>query len=190
VRTLISHPSLCYKLVPPLYLLGNCAPPKSNATNRIIHVSWHMWQFTRLMELVSDRAVMFLIATHTFVIDQFSSSAHCYNCHLFVDTCNRIQIEKNCFPVQSCSLSRESSSNSATLVRERTVWTERPPLVGEVSASFSGYRDAAWSVQQIPSALITVFQTGDVTFSFNGSSVVVTSLSGPRSRSATAQKIW
>jgi hypothetical protein len=29
-------------------------------------------------------------------------------------------------------------NNSVALVRERTVPTERPPLVGEVSANFSG----------------------------------------------------
>jgi hypothetical protein len=30
--------------------------------------------------------------------------------------------------------------NSMVLVRERTIPTERPPLVGEVIASFCGYR--------------------------------------------------
>jgi hypothetical protein len=36
------------------------------------------------------------------------------------------------------------------LVRERTIPTERPPLVGEVSANFCGYRGVAWSVRRIP----------------------------------------
>jgi hypothetical protein len=31
-------------------------------------------------------------------------------------------------------------TNSVALVRERTIPTERPPLVGEVSAKFCGYR--------------------------------------------------
>jgi hypothetical protein len=35
-------------------------------------------------------------------------------------------------------------------VRERTIPTERPPLVGEVSASFCGWRGVAWSVRRIP----------------------------------------
>jgi hypothetical protein len=42
------------------------------------------------------------------------------------------------------------STNSVTLVRERTILAERPPLVGEVSANFCGYRDVTWSVGRIP----------------------------------------
>jgi hypothetical protein len=34
-------------------------------------------------------------------------------------------------------------NNSVALVRERTTPTERPPLVGEVSANFSEQRDVA-----------------------------------------------
>jgi hypothetical protein len=40
-----------------------------------------------------------------------------------------------------CSLNRISyykQTNSVALVRKRTIPTERPPLVGEVSANFSG----------------------------------------------------
>jgi hypothetical protein len=36
------------------------------------------------------------------------------------------------------------------LVRERTIPTEQPPLVGEVSANFCGYWGVAWSVRRIP----------------------------------------
>jgi hypothetical protein len=36
------------------------------------------------------------------------------------------------------------------LVRERTIPTERPPLVGEVSANFCGWRGVAGSVRRIP----------------------------------------
>jgi hypothetical protein len=32
----------------------------------------------------------------------------------------------------------QSKTNSGALVRQRTIPTERPPLVGEVSANFSG----------------------------------------------------
>jgi hypothetical protein len=41
-------------------------------------------------------------------------------------------------------------ANSVALVRERTIPTERPPLVGEVSANFCGERGVAWSVRRIP----------------------------------------
>jgi hypothetical protein len=43
-----------------------------------------------------------------------------------------------------------SLTNSVALVRERTIPTERPPLVGEVSANFCGKRGVAWSVRRIP----------------------------------------
>jgi hypothetical protein len=33
---------------------------------------------------------------------------------------------------------KETKTNSVALVRERTIPTERPPLVGEVSANFFG----------------------------------------------------
>jgi hypothetical protein len=39
---------------------------------------------------------------------------------------------------------------SVDLVRERILPTERPPLVGEVSANFCGYRGVTWSVRRIP----------------------------------------
>jgi hypothetical protein len=36
--------------------------------------------------------------------------------------------------------------NSMALVHEQTILTERPSLVGEVSANFCGYRGVTWSV--------------------------------------------
>jgi hypothetical protein len=39
------------------------------------------------------------------------------------------------------------------LVRKRTIPTERPPLVGEVSANFSGLEGVAWSAQRIPTTV-------------------------------------
>jgi hypothetical protein len=41
-------------------------------------------------------------------------------------------------------------TNSVVLVRERTIPTEFPPFVGEVSANFCGYRGVAWLVRRIP----------------------------------------
>jgi hypothetical protein len=43
------------------------------------------------------------------------------------------------------------------LVRKRTITTERPPLVGEVSANFLRIEGVAWSAQRIPTAVISVF---------------------------------
>jgi hypothetical protein len=41
-------------------------------------------------------------------------------------------------------------TNSVALVRKRTIPTGRPPLVGEVSTNFCGYRGVEWSVRRIP----------------------------------------
>jgi hypothetical protein len=39
------------------------------------------------------------------------------------------------------------------LVRKRTIPTERPPLVVEVSANYLRVQDVAWSAQRIPMAV-------------------------------------
>jgi hypothetical protein len=49
--------------------------------------------------------------------------------------------------------------NSVTLVCERTILTERPPLVGEVSANFCGQKSVARSARRIPTTVISVFWT-------------------------------
>jgi hypothetical protein len=46
--------------------------------------------------------------------------------------------------------------NSVALVRERTMPTERPPLVGEVVPTFAD-RGVAWSAQRIPTVVILGF---------------------------------
>jgi hypothetical protein len=47
--------------------------------------------------------------------------------------------------------------NSVVLVRKRTVPTDRPPHVGEVSANFLRIEGVAWSAQRIPTAIFSVF---------------------------------
>jgi hypothetical protein len=55
---------------------------------------------------------------------------------------------------------------SVALVRERTIPTERPPLVSEVSANILRIEGVAWSAQRIPTAVFSAFQTGAATLSF------------------------
>jgi hypothetical protein len=43
--------------------------------------------------------------------------------------------------------------NSVALVRERTIPTERPPLVGEVSVNFLRIEGVTWSAQRIPTVV-------------------------------------
>jgi len=47
--------------------------------------------------------------------------------------------------------------NSVALVRTRTIPTERPPPVGEVSANFRGQRGVTWSAQRVPTAVNLCF---------------------------------
>jgi hypothetical protein len=47
--------------------------------------------------------------------------------------------------------------NSVALMREKTILTERPPLVGEISANFCEYRGVVWSARSISTAVFLVF---------------------------------
>ena len=51
----------------------------------------------------------------------------------------------------------KKKKNSVALVRERTIPTERPPPVGEVSANFCGLRGVTWSAQRVPTAVNLCF---------------------------------
>jgi hypothetical protein len=47
--------------------------------------------------------------------------------------------------------------NSVVLVRKRTILTERPQLVVEVSANFLQIEGVAWSAQRTTTAVFSVF---------------------------------
>jgi hypothetical protein len=51
----------------------------------------------------------------------------------------------------------KQQQNSVVLVRKRTIPTERPPHVDEVSANFLQIEGVAWSAQRIPAAVFSVF---------------------------------
>ena len=53
--------------------------------------------------------------------------------------------------------SLKTKLNSVALVRERTIPTERPPPVGEVSANFCGKRGVTWLAQRVPTAVNLCF---------------------------------
>jgi hypothetical protein len=52
-----------------------------------------------------------------------------------------------------CTKLKKLKLNSVVLVRERIILTERPSLVGEVSANFLRIEGVAWSAQQIPTVV-------------------------------------
>ena len=61
---------------------------------------------------------------------------------------------------------RNKKLNSVALVRERTIPTERPPPVGEVSANFADRGVSRGQHNGSPRPLISVFWTGAATFLF------------------------
>jgi hypothetical protein len=87
-----------------------------------------------------------------------------------------------------CNFCRLKKLNSVAWVRERTIPTERPPLVGEVSVNFFRIQSAAWSAWRIPPAVISVSRPEPLLSLPSSSSIVLTRLSGPRSRPTTFQR--
>jgi hypothetical protein len=60
---------------------------------------------------------------------------------------------------------KKTKKTPCPLVRKRTIPTERPPIVGEVSANFLRIEGVAWSVQRIPPVVNSVLLTEAATFS-------------------------
>jgi hypothetical protein len=79
--------------------------------------------------------------------------------------------------------------NSVTLVGERTIPTERPPLFDEVSANFCVFRMSRGQRNVFPWPYSRLSRPEPLIFLPSSSSIVLTRLSGPRSRSTTSQKI-
>jgi hypothetical protein len=82
------------------------------------------------------------------------------------------------------------AKNSVASVRQRSIPTDRPPLVGEVSASFSGERVSRGQRNESPRPLISVLYTGGATFLLRSSSIILMRLSGPRFIPTISQKMW
>jgi hypothetical protein len=74
-----------------------------------------------------------------------------------------------------------SQLNSVALVRDRIILTERPPLVGEVSASGQS--------NVFPRPFCRYSRSEKQLFLQNSSSIVLTRLNGPSSSPTTSQKI-
>jgi hypothetical protein len=60
------------------------------------------------------------------------------------------------FILESSEMHKYKQTNSVVSVRKRTIPTERPPLVGEVSANFSGKRVSRGQRNESPRPLISV----------------------------------
>jgi hypothetical protein len=80
--------------------------------------------------------------------------------------------------------------NSVALVCKRNIPIERQPHVGAVSANFLRIEGVTWSAQRISMAVnLDSLDREQLLFHSSRSSVILTRLSGPRSRPTTSQKI-
>jgi hypothetical protein len=74
---------------------------------------------------------------------------------------------------------------------KRTIQTERPPHVGQVSANILRIEGVVWSAQWISTAVNLDFLDPESRLLHSSSySVTITRLGGPRSRLTASQKIW
>jgi hypothetical protein len=80
--------------------------------------------------------------------------------------------------------------DSVAWVRERTIPIERPPLVGEVSANFCGYSMPRGEREGSLRPYSRISRPELLLFLSSSSSVVLTRLSGPRSKPITSHKNW
>jgi hypothetical protein len=85
----------------------------------------------------------------------FTRLCKCTRLHVFHPTTDLTIYLPTCLPTCTFLFLYLSikKTNSAALVRKRTIPTERPPLVGEVSANLKRIEDVAWSAQRIPTAV-------------------------------------
>jgi hypothetical protein len=86
--------------------------------------------------------------------------------------------------------SNGQTKHSVALVRERTIPTERQPLLGEVSANFCRQRVSRGQRDGSPQPYSHLSRPKPLLFLPTSSSNVHTSLGEPRSRPTTFQKIW
>jgi hypothetical protein len=84
----------------------------------------------------------------------------------------------------------KKTTNSVALVRDRSIATERPPLVGEGSANFWGWRVLRGKRNGSPWPYSRLSRPEPLLYLPSSSSIVLTRLSGHSSISTTSQKMW
>jgi hypothetical protein len=100
--------------------------------------------------------------------------------------CTRILVS---IQISGFNVSLIVSPYSVVLVRERTIPIERPPLVGEVSATFADKGVTRHHRDGSIRPYCRISRPEPLVFLSSSSSVVLTRLSGPRSRPTTSRKI-
>jgi hypothetical protein len=108
------------------------------------------------------------------------------SCHRTHTWCERQPLLRSFKYLQDAS---STYSNSVALVRERTIPTKLPPLAGEVSVNFCGWRVSHGQRDGSLRPYSRFSRPEPLLFLPSSSSVIFTRLSGPGSRPTTSQKI-
>jgi hypothetical protein len=108
--------------------------------------------------------------------------------HIFAWNHNYIHAATELQPYSKIITTRKL--NYVTRVRERTIPTERQPLVGEVSADFGGYRLPRSQRDGSIRPYSRFSRPEPLLFLLSSFSIVLTRLSGHLSRPTISQKIW
>jgi hypothetical protein len=105
-----------------------------------------------------------------------------------------VVLQKQCWNAGSHANHMQNYNISKTKFRglspQANYTTERPPLVGEVSANFCGERVSRVQRNGSPRPYSRFSRPKLLIFLPSSSSIVLMRLSGPRSRPTTSQKIW
>jgi hypothetical protein len=87
-------------------------------------------------------------------------------------------------------LKKNQTKKPHSFSQQANYTTERPPLVGEISANFCGKRVSHGQRNRFPRPYSRFSRPEPLLFHSNSSSVILRRLSGPRSRPTTSQNIW
>jgi hypothetical protein len=87
-------------------------------------------------------------------------------------------------------LSNKKLTNFVAIVQERTISTERSPLVGDINANFCGQRVLRGQHNVLLRPYSRLPRPEPLLFLKSIPSIVLTRLSGPRSRPTNSQKTW
>jgi hypothetical protein len=154
--------------------------------------------FTDLSQVITTNYCNSLIGLHTLKITVKTTHKIKYSISASTSHC-KVTVVKNGYSFTMFTLSVSLAvtlqislyykRNSVALVRKRIIPTKRPPHVDEVSANFCRLRTSRGQRNGSPRSYSLFSRQDPLLFLPSSSSIVLTRLSGPRSRPTTLQKI-
>jgi hypothetical protein len=149
---------------------------------------------TRILTSISIQKVPVETPTNYLLCNPTCATVRYVVCKLGVPLLKTLQSASGLsiqnFPVEFVEYITETIQIPCPLVATRTTTTKRPPLVGEVSANFCWYRVSCGKRSGHPRQLISFSRLKPLLFLSSSSSIILTRMSGPRSRTIASQKMW